>query len=247
MRPTQTDKKLLDGLTKKQYICINFPFPFNSSSCNGMLRGCQIEFPILSVERRGKLTSSWLIIRFAVVMLLLGGSLHAQAPLNRTFDSNETKLPVLLGIPAKANISLAGKDLQLSLSSSQDEVTQRVTPREGSIWINYSSVVNPLSTNSIFVSLGLGNIPAEISIKLKIDPYQGNGSGELGAPTAPIILSTFPQPIIVNIGSCYTGQGEGQGHKLTYSWELASNYDPELLKLDELEIATDIIYTIVNN
>lgn len=212
-----------------------------------MSRGCKIEIPRLSVERSARITSRWLNVRLAVVVLLIGESLHAQAPMNTTFDTNATKLPVMLGIPAKANISLAGKDLQLSLSSSQDEVTQRVTPREGSIWINYSSVVNPLSTNSIFVSLGLGNIPAEISIKLKIDPYQGNGSGELGTPTAPIILSTFPQPIITNIGSCYTGQGEGQGHKLTYSWQLATNYDPKLLILEELQIATDVIYTIVNN
>ncbi len=97
------------------------------------------------------------------------------------------------------------------------------------------------------MNLGLGNIPAEINIKLKTDPYQGNGSGELGLPTNPVILSTFPQPIIVNIGSCYTGKGEGQGHKLTYSWELSPSYDPELLRVDELQIATDIIYTIVNN
>lgn len=182
-----------------------------------------------------------------VLMLTMIGCLYAQPPVRTTFDTNETKLPLLLGIPPKANLSLAGKDLQLALSPTEEQIRQRITPKEGSIWINYSSVVEPFSTNSIYVSLGLGNIPAEIRIKLKIDPYQGNGSGELGAPTAPIILSTFPQPIIVNIGSCYTGQGEGQGHKLTYSWELASNYDPELLKLDELEIATDIIYTIVNN
>lgn len=180
-------------------------------------------------------------------MLLLDANLFAQVPVKTTFDTNETKLPLTLGIPPKANLNLAGKDLQLALSPTEEEIRQRITPKEGSIWINYSSVVEPFSTNSIYVSLGLGNIPAEIRLKLKIDPYQGNGSGELGAPTAPIILSTFPQPIIVNIGSCYTGQGEGQGHKLTYSWELASNYDPELLKLDELEIATDIIYTIVNN
>lgn len=180
-------------------------------------------------------------------MLLLDAYLFAQVPTKTTFDTNETKLPLTLGIPPKANLSLAGKDLQLALSPSAEEIRQRITPKEGSIWINYSSVVEPFSTNSIYVSLGLGNIPAEIRLKLRIDSYQGNGSGELGAPTAPIILSTFPQPIIVNIGSCYTGQGEGQGHKLTYSWELASNYDPELLRLDELEIATDIIYTIVNN
>jgi hypothetical protein len=194
-------------------------------------------------------TKNWWA-RNSIVLLLgiiIGEIAYAQQPPKIGFDTNETKLPVMLGIPPKANLSLVGKDLQLSLAPTEDAVTQRITPREASIWINYSSVVEPSSTNSIYVSMGMSNVPAEITIKLKIDPYVGNGSGQMGTPTQPIILGSFPQPIITNIGSCYTGKGEGSGHKLTYSWELSPNYDPELLRLEDLQIATDIIYTIVNN
>ncbi len=195
------------------------------------------------------LTKNWWARRSVVmlVVLFMGKSAFSQQPLKTGFDTNETKLPVMLGIPPKATLSLAGKDLQLSLAPSEESVTQRITPREASIWINYSSVVEPNSTNSIYVSMAMSNVPAEITIKLKIDPYVGDGSGQVGTPTQPIMLGSFPQPIITNIGSCYTGKGEGFGHKLTYSWELAPNYDPELLKLEELQIATDIIFTIVNN
>lgn len=187
------------------------------------------------------------VVAMMLVYLPMMDGIKAQQKDKASFDTNETRLPVLLGIPPKANLSLAGTQLQLSLAPNRDAVTQRITPREASIWINYSSVVEPNSTNSIYVSMGMSNVPAEITIKLKIDPYVGDGSGQVGTPTQPIILGNFPQPIITNIGSCYTGKGEGVGHKLTYSWELAPNYDPELLKLEELQIATDIIYTIVNN
>lgn len=192
---------------------------------------------------------SWWARKNLILLLgiIAGATTKAQQPLKTSFDTNETKLPVMLGIPPKANLSLAGKDLQLSLAPTEDAVTQRITPREASIWINYSSVVEPNSTNSIYVSMGMSNVPAEITIRLKIDPYVGDGSGQVGTPTQPIILGSFPQPIITNIGSCYTGKGEGSGHKLTYSWELSPNYDPELLRLEDLQIATDIIYTIVNN
>ena len=208
----------------------------------GVLRFLSSELSTLSIKSRWATRGVFLLFG-----LIVSEFTHAQQPARTSYDTNETKLPVMLGIPPKANLSLAGKDLQLSLAPSDNAVTQRVTPKEASIWINYSSVVEPNSTNSIYVSMGMSNVPAEITIKLKIDPYVGDGSGQVGTPTQPIILGNSPQPIITNIGSCYTGKGEGTGHKLTYSWELSPNYDPELLRLEDLQIATDIIYTIVNN
>lgn len=183
-----------------------------------------------------------IIVGFTIAYLLLynTSALNAQ--------DNVTKLPVSLSIPAKANISLAGSDLKLSLVSKDNEQKQVITPNSSaSIWINYSSVVENNSSNAIFVSLFSNSLPAEISIKLTIGEDEGLGTGEVGKPTEPIILSSFPQSIITNIGSCFTGKGEGKGHKLTYSWKLAPNYDPDLLKLEDLQVEADVIYTISNN
>lgn len=169
-------------------------------------------------------------------------------PFTITAQDNVTKLPVALSIPAKANISLAGSDLKLTLVAKDNEQKQVLTPNSsGTLWINYSSVVETNSTYSIFVNLFSNSLPAEISIKLTIGEDAGLGTGQTGIPTNPITLTTFPQPIITNIGSCYTGKGEGKGHKLTYSWMLSPNYDPDLLQLEALQIEADVIYTIVKN
>lgn len=227
------------------YLCEFLVLQLPQSS--GMSENNQLSHSF-ELASKGMMTSILRLFYCTVVAWTLSIPLSsAQQKEGSSLNTNESQVPVLLGIPPKANLNLAGKNLQLSLSPTGESVTQRVTPREASIWINYSSVVEPNTSNAIFVSMGMNNVPAEIIIRLKVDPYEGNGSGQLGAPTVPIILSSYPQPIITDIGSCYTGVGEGQGHKLTYSWELAPNYDPELLRLDELQIAADIVYTIVND
>jgi hypothetical protein len=183
-----------------------------------------------------------IIVGFTIVFLFLFNTIGLKA------QDNVTKLPVSLSIPAKANISLAGSDLKLSLVSKDNEQKQVITPNSSaSIWINYSSVVENNSSNAIFVSIFSNSLPAEISIKLTIGEDEGGGTGEVGKPTEPITITSFPQSIITNIGSCYTGKGVGKGHKLTYSWELAPNYDPDLLKLEDLQVEADVIYTISNN
>lgn len=183
-----------------------------------------------------------IIFGFTVAFLLLLNTMALNA------QENVTRLPVSLSIPAKANISLAGSDLKLSLVSKDNEQKQVISPNStASLWINYSSVVENNSSNAIFVSLFSNSLPAELSIILSIGEDEGLGTGEVGKPTEPIILSSFPQSIITNIGSCFTGKGEGKGHKLTYSWKLAPNYDPDLLKLEDLQVEADVIYTIVNN
>lgn len=162
-------------------------------------------------------------------------------------ESNVTKLPISLAIPAKALLSLQGTDQKLNFSFIKDGQKQIISPKSsGKVWLNYSSVVEPGSTNTICVSLGSNNLPAEVSIKLTVAKDVGAGSGQVGEPSAPIILSEFPQQIISNIGSCYTGKGENAGHLLTYSWELSEEYDPELVKIEELQLEAGIIYTIVN-
>ena len=163
-------------------------------------------------------------------------------------SNTSARLPIQLTIPAKASISLAGSDLNFSFTPSNESNQQTISPKSaGKIWINYSSIIDFNSTNSIYVNLGTGNLPAEISIKLSIGQDAGFGSGQVGIPKEPIILSSSPQPIITNIGSCYTGKGVEKGHMLSYSWELAPNYDPDLIRIEDLQIEVGIIYTIVNN
>jgi hypothetical protein len=178
---------------------------------------------------------------FATLLFLLlpEGNLSAQ-------KANTAKMPVELSIAPTASVSLAGSDIRLTFTTGKG-AEQIITPSTaGKMWINYSSVVEGNSTNSICVSLSSGNLPAEVIIKLHVGNDVGAGSGEMGIPVSPVILSSYPQAIITNIGSCFTGQGINKGHSLTYSWELSPDYDPELLKVEDLKIEVGVTYTIVS-
>lgn len=147
-------------------------------------------------------------------------------------------------IPSAASLSLTGSDLQFSIRGKGAE--QIITPSTvGSVWINYSSVVDFNSTNAISASLSAWNLPAEIAIQLKVGSDIGTGYGLTGSSTNSIVLSPYPQVIISNIGTCYTGQGIGKGRELTYTWLLRPDYDDQLLTEDDLEgLKVAVTYTI---
>jgi hypothetical protein len=164
-------------------------------------------------------------------------------------DDNTTKVPVQMAIPPSAKLSLAGSDLGFAVAQGTGNGAQQILSPStvGEVWINYSSVVEANTTNTIYASLSSDDLPPEVSIKLKIGKDAGAGNGQVGKPADPIILHSFPQPIISNIGSCYTGQGLKKGHQLTYSWDLKANYNPEVLTKEDLaNLKVGVIYTIVN-
>ena len=174
--------------------------------------------------------------------LLIQFNSNAQEP-----ETNVVNMPVQLSIPPKASISLAGSGLKFKFDSKKG-TEQIITPTSvGKLWINYSSIVEGSNTNSICVNLSTNNLPAEIMIKLIVGSDVGGGFGKMGKPAEPIILTLSPQPIITEIGSCFTGQGMNKGNELTYSWQLAPEYDPDLLKIEELKIEAGVVYTVVSS
>lgn len=172
--------------------------------------------------------------------ILVSGVIVAQ-------ENESAEFPVRLSIPPKASFNLAGSDTAFSNINSEGSQLLLTPNSSRSTWINYSSVVERNSTNTISASLSKGNIPAEVFVKLHISEDVGLGSGNMGKPTEQIILSNYPQAIITDIGSCYTGQGVGNGHLLTYTWGFAPYYDPKELILEELIIEVSVIYTITNS
>lgn len=175
-----------------------------------------------------------------LVTFLMNGALAAQ-------ENNTTKFSVQLSIPPKASISLAGSDINYRLTNDKG-IEHILSPASaGSVWLNYSSVVEANSTNTIFASLSSGNLPAEVIVKLHVSDDAGAGSGKMGKPSDPIILSNYPQAIITDIGTCYTGQGTKKGHLLTFTWELDPDYDPEDFNIQDLNVEIHVIYTITNN
>jgi hypothetical protein len=93
------------------------------------------------------------------------------------------------------------------------------------IWLNYSSVIgstHPSRKVSAFVE---GAIPNGVSLYVSASAYSGNGNGKNGTPAGKVSLSNKMQDIITNIGSCYTGNGPNNGHRLTYTLELENSYN----------------------
>ncbi len=182
------------------------------------------------------------LLTTATILLFLTLTVQSQD------DTNTTKLPVQMAIPPSAKLSLVGSDLQFSIIQGSG-TSQILSPTSvGEVWINYSSIVEANTNNIIYASLSSNDLPPEVMIKLKVGPDAGAGYGKTGTPTDPVILSTNPQPIITNIGSCYTGQGLKKGHLLTYNWDLLPNYDLEVISKEDLaNLRVGVMYTIVTD
>jgi len=159
---------------------------------------------------------------------------------------NAANMPIQMAIPPSAKLSMLSSDLRFSIFEGEGNKRKLASSVIDSVWINYSSIIENNNPNSICASLSSEDLPAEIAIKLTVKPDVGAGNGQMGIPSEPIYLSMFPQPIITNIGSCYTGQGNNMGHLLIFNWVLKSNYDPEILPEEQLSnLHIKVVYTFI--
>ncbi|MBU2649560.1 MAG: hypothetical protein KKA81_01385 [Bacteroidetes bacterium] len=126
-------------------------------------------------------------------------------------------------------------------SPSGQTVLQPVTDNNNKkIWLHYSAITAKESYNIITAHLSSGNIPEGSVLKVIAGEDSGKGQGRLGSIPGVINLSAQPQPIIVNIGSCHTGKGQGCGHPLEYVWEIP----PPSTSSDPINIT--VTYTMVS-
>lgn len=139
-------------------------------------------------------------------------------------------------------IDFAGSEKRITFIPGKG-AEQIITPSTlDKTWLNYSSITEGNTTNIISVNLSSGKLPAEIVIKLTIGESASTGAGKLGRPLGPITLTPYPQDIIIDIGSCYTGRGVQKGHQLSYAWEWQNPEDQEKVTVESIEIS--VIYTI---
>lgn len=157
---------------------------------------------------------------------------------------NTAEMAVTLSIPAVALIDFEGND-NLITFKSPNQVEQIISPSSlNKTWLNYSSIIEKGSTNYITVHISSGNLPPETSINLEISKDSGLGAGKMGVASAQIMLSHYPQNIITDIGSCFTGRGIEKGHLLTYIWNNIDDYSKSLHSKNEYEIT--VTYTIAS-
>ncbi|MEA4976868.1 MAG: hypothetical protein VB046_14130 [Paludibacter sp.] len=151
-------------------------------------------------------------------------------------------MPIILTVPSIALVDFAGYEKRISYKTGNG-AEQIINPTtHDKTWINYSCINEGNATSVISVSLSSDDLPANIVIKLDVSENKGGGAGKTGRPVGPVVLRPYPQDIIVEIGTCYTGRGINKGHQLTYSWEWLSPYNPDQLSARNIEIA--VTYTI---
>ena len=146
-------------------------------------------------------------------------SLQAQADNNDvTTDDHDVKIIIpnfaILDVEPEATLSI---DLTAGEPTEAGTALNFANATNADLWLNYSSIVATSETRKITVQTSAA-IPAGLELKVTAAPYAGaDGGGITGAPTTEVTLSTTAADIVTGIGSCYTGDGNTNGHNLNYA------------------------------
>jgi len=176
-----------------------------------------------------------------LVLLLISGEAFSQweeGEINVRFS-----LPpvALVDIEPDVNNSIHFTVLPASESGASPQI-RRTTNQ--TLWLNYSSALtNPQNTRSIVAEISGGGLPEGVSLNVEASGHKGRGDGQFGQSAGKVELGNQPRAIITNVGNCFTGDGEGNGHQLTFSIEVA-DYS-EISAADETSFT--ILYTLSDN
>lgn len=168
---------------------------------------------------RNKISVSIIII---LIELAFSGSVFAQR-------RNTAKMNLTCNIPAIALVDFASSDMRTvtynfsPLEPNQVEQFVSDGASDGTTWLNYSSIVRNGTTNYITAEVSSGELPGDMTLNLYVSPDNGEGAGSKGTSVGQMVLTSYPQIIISNIGSCFTGRGLNRGHHLRYEWRSIDN------------------------
>jgi len=121
---------------------------------------------------------------------------------------------------AQNSITLSkGEPIYMNFTSSFDAGLPKKIITDNSQWLNYTTLVHPSDpTISISIELVSGSIPEGMELQVEASPYIGMSRGKPGRASKKITVSHMPRILIDNIGTCYTGSGRNEGHRLTFSF-----------------------------
>lgn len=128
--------------------------------------------------------------------------------------------PVTLQIPSFSMIATNNAPVSLSLTTNSAGAI--LNPSSNSnVYVRITSIVPGATHREITARIANGTVPAGTSLKLISAPSTTtNSGGNLGIPVStPITLDGTDKILIDNIGTCYTGTGNNDGYRLTYTWE----------------------------
>ncbi|MEA1878531.1 MAG: hypothetical protein U9N86_16950 [Bacteroidota bacterium] len=121
------------------------------------------------------------------------------------------------------------------------------TVSNSDMFLKISSIVPGATNREITARIAAGVIPAGTQLTLQSAASTTiNSGGRLGTPIlTPIVLSDIDQPIVLDIGSCYTGTGYNDGFQLTFTWGPdgpETNY--HLIEATAEPVSLTVVFTI---
>lgn len=93
------------------------------------------------------------------------------------------------------------------------------------LWLNYSFIPTEEDVTAK-ITVVASDVIAGMDINLEAAAHNGTGGGTFGTPVGEITLTTSAQDFITGIEASWTGNGNTNGHQLTYSLDVsnAANY-----------------------
>lgn len=191
-------------------------------------------------------------VLFAVVALG-AAALSANAQDTKTDNHKVTvQIPSIALLDLEADGNALDITLAVEAPTEAGENVILTNATNSDLWINYTSIVNkntssPNQTRK--VSVKSSGTVAGLDLKVAAAAATSDGKGTKGtAAGSALTLTTSDQDIITGIGSCFTGNGDGKGHNLTYSLALSNNGDDfNLLDNDLNNTELTVTYTISDN
>lgn len=152
------------------------------------------------------------------------------------FAEDTATQKVVMQVAAVCLVHVTGHPQNLVVSPPDLGGAEPPSSSDDTTYIQYTSITPTGKTRLLTAKWdGSSSAPSGCSLKLNAvpasGPHQGVSAGE-------IILSSVPQALISNVGSCATGTGPVQGARLKYT--LAVD-DISLLKAGETRTATVIL------
>lgn len=191
--------------------------------------------------------------KLLIICLLILITQHISAQNSEPENTYSHNLEI--SIPDVAIIGIAGPEgngssILLTPDISNLEAGEAVdysTATNNSLWLNYTSITgSPGNGNgkpkprTIKAEIDQ-NLPAAFDLLLEVGTVS-SGSGQTGTATqGKIELKKGPSTVVEDIGSCFTENGEGKGHQLTYSLGIKEN---QLDKVMAAEYSVTVTYTI---
>jgi hypothetical protein len=153
---------------------------------------------------------------------------------------------ISLGVQDFCLIATNGAAVAMTLQASVAG-TPVASVSNSDMYVKVSSVVPGNTNRKITARMSGGTIPAGTRLTLLAALSTNlNGAGRRGTVVAtPIIVNTIDQDLVTGIGSYYTGIGNTDGYRLTYTWAPylpSTNY--QLLSATATPTVVTIVLTI---